>query len=92
MRCSFAKVGTDCLCVACIERNAAAERMVDRGVDMRDVVPSFRPWILKVREERTRIRSAGVGGCSGPVETDGGPWHENAVGELEDFDDGTETA
>lgn len=91
VKCQFAKIGTACICEECVVDALIAAELVDRGVLLTAVPAQMRPWMLKVREERSRIRSPGAGGVAGPVDDDGGPWHENAVGELEDYDDGTET-
>lgn len=91
-RCQYAKVGTCCRCDKCAGRLLTAQRLVDRGpVDLRDLEPYMRPWVLAVREERCTPIGNGSGGCAGPREEEGaGPWHENAVGDLEDWDDGIE--
>jgi hypothetical protein len=81
-----------CPCKDCQAALDTAERLVDREADLRDLEPAYRPFVLHIRERRrpTRTPSGGVssrprpGGAERYDEGEDSPWHENAVGYMED--------
>jgi len=82
-----------CLCTPCHEMREIAVRLVDRGVDLRDLVEEIRPFVLAEREKRNPARPQNLnggptvkahGGAGDYGEGEDSPWHENAVGAMED--------
>lgn len=85
-----------CLCTGCVAMTKVAARLVDRGADLRDIRDEYRPFVLAERESRQPTRVYGIGGghpngetaiARGQEQYEGGgagPWHENAVGAMED--------
>jgi len=87
------KPDPNCLCTPCAGLKEIAVRLVDRDADLRDLVEHIRPFVLAEREKRKPARPQNLSGGS-VVKTHGGkgdygegedsPWHENAIGAMED--------
>ena len=100
MRCRFSQIGTCCRCCKCASLAWTAKRLVDRdppcGPDLRDLCAAIRPFVLAERESRQPTRQPSLGGGNPSGETaiarsesqynggGDGPWHDNAVGAMED--------
>ena len=100
MKCGSQKIGTACRCTRCAALAETAKRLVDRnppnGPDLRDLCDEIRPFVLREREERQPTRPCSLGGGNPSGETaiarsesqynggGDGPWHDNAVGAMED--------
>lgn len=100
MMCRFSTIGAACRCRKCASLAWTAKRLVDRdpphGPDLRDLCEAIRPFVLKERESRKPTRPGSLGGGNPSGETaisrgdfqynggGDGPWHENAVGSMED--------
>ena len=95
MKCRLhTQVRTACPCKQCEQRRWVASRLVDREADLRDIREDLRPFVLAEREKRNPTRVP-IGGGNPNGETaislqesqyEGrtGPWHDNAVGSMED--------
>lgn len=82
-----------CMCTSCCAMKEIAERLVDRGADLRDIREEYRPFVLAEREYRNPARPQNLnggpytvthGGKGQYAEGEDSPWHENAVRAMED--------